>query len=1310
MVAVKRKWAEAEQRPAKKLHKDEDSEDEDVSAQGASEDDEPSRQNEDRIHGSKKLPTAGEIRAINEAANLYRSNQFKAQLDLLLPNVRPKSIHTSPLEKTLEKIYTHLTGLPAIASVHPLETAAALETFKPKAKKSKGKEKEKENVSTVEVAVPYPTPAPAQATAWKVAFEPPEPKGISIVGSWQDSMGVRKPDGAPFAVDVLVEMPATLFQEKDYRNLRVFHKRAFYLACLASSLQHTSSFNQSLDLKYESPEGDARKTMLVLTPKAGKEKEKSAQGHETLHPQTCVRIIPAIPEFFPLHRLSPSQANLRFNANNTDSDTDSHQPSPIYNSTLALSLVKTARAHLLNAHRLVEIAPGFKDALSLLKVWANQRGYISGFAPVDVAKKRKQVTAEYCVRGFEGLGAWWACLLEVLVMGEEFTPGATTKKSVRPTVGRGLSSYQLFRAALDFLSKRDFVKEPVFMKLALKAPKFNVSEWTARSTAASTANSFQLDEPYPVPTPVFIDSTGCLNMLAGVPAEALELLRHDALETLTLLNKTQTNESQVSEDSFDVTFLHDLREPNSRFDAVIKFNLAHIHASQASPRLYSFDSPSTNTQTLLTLLSTLRRALNTRIRAIVALQPRSSPRPIFTALPTQENIVTIGVIYEPRNAVRLVDIGPAVQDESADDVPQSASLDPVIHPWQSPHAFRTFWGPKSELRRFRDGNVAESCVWDEGIVRVEDRETIPVRILRYILGYRFGVNEGEIQVIGEDCASVVVVHKHPRGQSIVQGSFKEAFGAFEKLSRALKALEDDEESLPLGIVSCRAAENSSALRYMDIVPPCPITAPSDGEELGRYLDAFGVVLQLERFARWPDDVRAMQRIKMAFFESMARGLNRMKGKTDKGVDINIHARVLVDLVGTAKNDMEDCSALEVIIDGWAFRVRIGHDREAYLLENLSTVKKLPPVLLAQEPSQDPATRLAASQALALYRTRFIYSPAHHTAMLALHHKIPSFAYTIRLVKRWFTSHWLSARISEESIELICAGVILSARGKPGSPGSEEGIPATGKRGFIRVIEWLSRWDGIAYVNVYEVVQDDITPNQSTAKEEEEAAPAKINVKAGKGRWRLVTKEDKEGTIWCGDVNPTVALRVKALARATMDAIEGGTGSYKPFFIHPRGDYDFLIELDPLAVTRYWQNIHASVVPETQRYVNLIQRGSVNASSINPASVRVGFNPAELYFRDLQKVYGDSVEFFYDTYGGTTIGGVWNPSIVAEERPWRVRLGFSSVPEVGDKKSKSKPTETVSFNVPGVLGEIKRMGEGLVKKIVVVHPEKNAGVV
>ena len=46
---------------------------------------------------------------------------------------------------------------------------------------------------------------------------------------------------------------------------------------------------------------------------------------------------------------------------------------------------------------------------------------------------------------------WWAAVLDLLVNGEEPPIGKLSKAaSKRKPLGKGLSSYQLFRAALDF--------------------------------------------------------------------------------------------------------------------------------------------------------------------------------------------------------------------------------------------------------------------------------------------------------------------------------------------------------------------------------------------------------------------------------------------------------------------------------------------------------------------------------------------------------------------------------------------------------------------------------------------------------------------------------------------------------------------------------------------------------------------------------------------------------------------------------------------------------------------------------------------
>jgi U3 small nucleolar RNA-associated protein 22 len=108
-------------------------------------------------------------------------------------------------------------------------------------------------------------------------------------------------------------------------------------------------------------------------------------------------------------------------------------PTPIYNNTLLVSL--TPKSNLLATHTFQNESPAFTDALTLLRVWANQRGYGPG--------------SQMCVHGFEARGSWWGALLGLLIAGEERADIPVSSK--RKPLGRGLSSYQLFRGAMDFL-------------------------------------------------------------------------------------------------------------------------------------------------------------------------------------------------------------------------------------------------------------------------------------------------------------------------------------------------------------------------------------------------------------------------------------------------------------------------------------------------------------------------------------------------------------------------------------------------------------------------------------------------------------------------------------------------------------------------------------------------------------------------------------------------------------------------------------------------------------------------------------------
>ena len=80
------------------------------------------------------------------------------------------------------------------------------------------------------------------------------------------------------------------------------------------------------------------------------------------------------------------------------------------------------------------------------------------------------------------------------------------------------------------------------------------------------------------------------------------------------------------------------------------------------------------------------------------------------------------------------------------------------------------------------------------------------------------------------------------------------------------------------------------------------------------------------------------------------------------------------------------------------------------------------------------------------------------------------------------------------------------------------------------------------------------------------------------------------------------------------------------------------------------------------------------------------------------------KLFYDPLGGDRFGLVWDPSL-KQPRAFRVLGGFSSIPVATDdeqeaKNKKEKDSALVTLNVDAVLAEIERLGEGLVKSIIV----------
>ena len=160
-----------------------------------------------------------------------------------------------------------------------------------------------------------------------------------------------------------------------------------------------------------------------------------------------IRLLPVLSASAPinLNHLSPQHSNIRLKSpsSSTTSNSSAPHPTPIYNTCLLLH--STTRDRLLHTHSLIQSVPSFRDALALLRVWANQRGFCAG----------KPKPGQGYIFGFEDCGPLWVSLLGVLINGEQLVDEAR-KKSSRRAVGKGLSSYQLFKAALSFLGKSLF--------------------------------------------------------------------------------------------------------------------------------------------------------------------------------------------------------------------------------------------------------------------------------------------------------------------------------------------------------------------------------------------------------------------------------------------------------------------------------------------------------------------------------------------------------------------------------------------------------------------------------------------------------------------------------------------------------------------------------------------------------------------------------------------------------------------------------------------------------------------------------------
>lgn len=934
------------------------------------------------------------------ASGFYKSSFFKLQMDELLTGLRPNyEKRVSNLQDTLHKVKSAIETLPETT---PKSVAEA----------------EKELRTAGGIVIPWPEPRPNKDAKYTMSYS--KPTSINVVGSFALRTGAKTAEHRP--VDLAVTMPSSLFQYKDYVNYRYFHKRAYYVACLAAGIQESMNA-LDLDVKFGLQDGDSLRPLIVLEPRpASKEKEASVRPH--------IRIITAIEHsLFPITRTLPTKSNIR-QGSSADS-AEIGEPTPLYNASLRSET--TVSLYHKDLHSATQRCESFRDASILGRIWQQQRGFNTSFQGGGFG-------------GFE-----WAALMSLL-----FESGGPTGQ---PVLLPSYSSYQIFKATIQFLAGKDLTNPLLLFATDVFSP------------GSSSGRG-----------PVVYDGRRGLNILYKMTPWSYAALRHEASTTLRMLNESR-------EDNFDKVFIVKVDEPALKFDRLVAF-----------PKSFSGDSlRALREQTAL--YDVLSRAFGNRVK-LISMSSRCvdswSIRSKALTKKASEDL-SVGLLLDSENAMRLVDHGPPA--EKKDDAA----------------SFRSFWGEKAELRRFKDGSILESLVWSDQ----PSEKSIVHRILTYILQRHFKITESDFEFIGDEFDEKI----RSEGDGIVAYSspaFQVINNAFDDLERSIRNMDD----VPLEVRHLGPA--SPLLRHT------ALRVQSPGETAD-------VVLQFESSSRWPDDFAAIQMTKVAFLIKIGDSLESSGTASSCRVGLeNKSSRVL----NNAFLDIQHTS-------GFVFRLRIHHDRELTLLERQRKDKSI-----------SPREREEVAYALFAYKKLFVQTPRLTQALRILCTRFPLLSPTIRLVKQWFYSHLFSAQINDELIELLTTRTFTQP-----SPWNS---PSSVMTGFLRTLHSLSRWDwqqepftvdlgGELNAEVTETIRTRFTAWRNID-------PAMNTVALF-----VASDVDPDGVTWTQYERPSkvVAARMSTLAKAAVNLVRKNCYelNVSDLFHTSLAPYDFVVHLRPKAFDR-----------------------------------------------------------------------------------------------------------------------------------------------
>lgn len=618
------------------------------------------------------------------------------------------------------------------------------------------------------------------------------------------------------------------------------------------------------------------------------------------------------------------------------------------------------------------------------------------------------------------------------------------------------------------------------------------------------------------------------------------------------------------------------------------------------------------------LYDTLSTGLGDRVKLIHPQYTENAVWPVTSTSLKSRHSILVGLLLNAEHVGRIVDHGPPVEDKSAAAV------------------FRAFWGDKAELRRFKDGSIEESLIWDAA-----DGQSILDQIIRYVIQRHLGQEIADKLVFPGNSFGRLIPHLISSNPLAL---YQPIMNIFEVLERKIRGLE----GLPLQIRQISAA--SPQLCYSSYEAPT-------FNPFGSGRQPADIYVQFEGSNRWPNDLLAIQRTKFAFLLKIGELL---EGSTNG----------LVVRLGL-ENEQEKLlnqGFLDIVYpESASFRLRIHHEHESGILE-----------LSLRNKSSNLGKREEFAMALSRYKRDCLQRPLHTQAVRTLSTRFLLLSPSIRLMKKWRDSHLLSIHVCDELIELLTIRTFITP-----SPWQ---APGSAMSGFLRTLFFLSKWEWQLEPLIVDFSNGEMSTKEYESINVRFEAWRKLDPGMNRVAMFAASNLDPDGISWT-EHRPAkvVAARLISLAKAACKLVREQKLSIQAssLFISSMADYDFVIHLNPIVRRGGGEDDHQQQQPR-QIFKNLQYQDPSLAA----------FDPVQLYLDELIRLYGNNILFFYGANEGNFIAGLWNPHVLGS-RDWKVNLTYSTRPM---KQQSDDADAKLAFNKEATLHNIASLGGDMVLRI------------